>query len=112
MRGTPGPESVRKTEEVHFINGVKDCRQSVLDDFVLQGDNAQGPHPSIRFGDICPFGGLCTICPAMNSLMQVAHPFPQSFLVVFPCHTVNSGSSVLFKRVEARPKQFYGDMME
>jgi hypothetical protein len=47
-----GPEPVREPLKVLFVDGVEDCHDRMLDDFVLQGRDAQGALPSIRFRDV------------------------------------------------------------
>jgi hypothetical protein len=57
MRATPRPESIGKAEEVRLVDGDEDRQHRLLDDLLFQGSNAQGTHPSVRFGDIGPPGG-------------------------------------------------------
>ena len=101
VRAAPRPKPIRKAEEVHLVDGVKNRHQGMLDDLVFQGGDAQGPHASIRLGDIGPLGGLGTISPAMNSLMQVVQSAHQSILVVSPGHTVDTRSSLPSQGMEA-----------
>ena len=112
MRAAPRPKPVRKAEEIHLVDGVKNRHQRMLNDLVLQGGNAQRPHASIRLGDVGPFGGLGTISPAMNSLMQVVQAAHQSILVVSPCHTVDARSSLPFEVKETVTEQFNGYVVE
>jgi hypothetical protein len=44
------PESVRKPEKVFLVDCFQNRRDCLLNDFVLQAQNAQGPFRAIRFG--------------------------------------------------------------
>jgi len=112
MGRTPGPETVRKSEEVHLIDGVENRGHCMLDDLVGQGSDPQGTLASVRLGDVGPLGRLCTIGPAMNLLVQVVQPLIQTLLVHTPCDSVNSGCSLPLKVVKALPESFQRHMME
>src|SRR5271157_4421688 len=112
MGRAPRPETIRKSEEVHLVDGVEYRSHCLLDDLVGQGSDPQGALTSVRLGDVGPLGGLRTIGPAMNSLMQVVQSLLQIFLVDTPCDAVNSGSSLPFKVIEALPELCDGHMME
>lgn len=84
----------------------------MLDDLVLQGSNSQRPLTSIRLGNIGPLGGLGTIGPPMNALMQVVQSASQSFLVLPPTHSVAPGGSVPLQSKVAVLESIYGDVME
>jgi len=112
VRAAAGSEPVGKSEEVRFVDGVENRHQGVLDDLVLKSGNAQRSLAPIRLGDVGPLGGLCTVTPAMNSLMQVVQPLLQPFLVPTPCDPVDPGGRLPLKGVEAIPELFDVHVME
>ena len=112
MGRAPRPETIGKSKEVHLVDGVEYRSDCMLDDFVGQGSDAQGALMSVRLGDVGPLGGLRTIGPAMNSLMQVVQPLLQIFLVATPCDAVDSGRSLPFKVIEAFPELCDSHVME
>jgi len=63
----PGSKPVREPQKVLFVNLIEDRSQGVLNDFVLQGSNAQGPLPSIRFGYVGSLRRLRSIRSSMHA---------------------------------------------
>jgi len=70
MTAPPRRKPIGKAEEVHLVDDVKNRHQGMLDDLVFQGGNAQGPHASIRLGDVGPLGGLGPIGQLVSSALR------------------------------------------
>jgi hypothetical protein len=64
-------ESVRETEEVLLVDGLQDVYDGLLDDFVLQAQNAQWPFGAVRLRDVGPFGRARPIAAPMHPIVQV-----------------------------------------
>src|SRR3982751_2480927 len=85
-----GPEPIRKAPKVHLINLVKDGHYCLLDNFVLQGGNAQRSLPTVGLGDIDSPRGLSPIRTTLYSAVQVSQPTVQSGFILWPRETIHT----------------------
>ena len=108
----PWPESVRKAQKVLFPDLVENRPYRVLDDFVFQRRDSQWSLPSIGFRDPDSPRRLRSICPAMDSPVQVAQSRLQVFSIFFPRHSVHSRRSLFLQAVVTIPEQIDGHMVQ
>ena len=90
MLTAPRPESVAEALKVLFPDLVENRPYRVLDDFVLQRRDSQWSLPPIGFRDPDSSRRLRSICPTMDSPVQVAESRLQAFSILLPRHSVHS----------------------
>jgi hypothetical protein len=89
---TPRTEPGGEAKEVFLIDGIQYLDHRTLDDFVLQGRDAQRPLPTIRFGYVHPSRGLSSVRPGLQPLIQAFDPHFLVFMEVLPDFAVHSRS--------------------
>ena len=95
VRVAARPKPVAEAEEVLLVDVFEHGLDGLLDDLVFQGRNAQGTLSPVGFGNPCPLGGLCPVGPAVNPVMKVEKPTPQTVRpVLFPGHPVHPRSTL------------------
>src|ERR1700686_4250829 len=67
----PWSESIREAKKILLVDGLQNVHDRLLDDFVLQTQNAEWPLGAVRLRDVCPFGRPGSIAAPMHSLVQV-----------------------------------------
>src|SRR3984893_16455023 len=67
---TSRPESVGKPEEVLLVDGFENCRDRLLDDFVLQAQNAQWPFRAVSLRNIGSSGWPRPITASVHLVVQ------------------------------------------
>jgi hypothetical protein len=67
----PRPESVGEPEEVFLVDCFEDRRDSLLDDFVLQAQNAQRSFRAISLRDVGPSGRTRSVTAPVHLVVQV-----------------------------------------
>src|SRR6266403_5454940 len=67
----PRSESIRKAEEILLVDGLQNVHDGLLNDFVLQTQNAEWPLGAVRLRDVCPSGWARPIAAPMHSIVQV-----------------------------------------
>ena len=77
-----GPKPVREPQEVLLIDRVEDRHDRVLDDFVLQGSDAQGTLSPIGFRDVGSLGRLRSIRSLCTRPWRSGQPCLQVRLVL------------------------------
>jgi hypothetical protein len=94
MRATPRPEPVRKASEVHLIYLIENGHHGLLNDFVLQGRDAQRTLPPVGLRYIDSSRGLGPVRTTMNPAVQIGKPTFQSDFILFPCDAIHSRRSL------------------
>src|SRR6266571_2251280 len=67
----PRSEPIGKAKEVLLVDGFQNVHDCLLDDLVLQAQNAQWPLGAVRLRDVYPSGQSGSVTAAMHSLVQV-----------------------------------------
>ena len=67
----PRTEPVGKAKEVLLVDGLQNVHDCLLDDLVLQAQNAQWPIGAVRLRDVCPSGRPSPVAAPMHALVQV-----------------------------------------
>src|SRR5208282_6820734 len=65
---SPRPESVGEPEKVLLVDCFENRRDRLLDDFVLQAQNAQRPFRAISLRYVGPFGWTCSVTAPMHPI--------------------------------------------
>ena len=67
----PRPESIGEPEEVFLIDCFENRRDRLLDDFVLQAQNAQGPFRAISLRNVGTSGRTRSMTASVHLVVQV-----------------------------------------
>src|ERR1700674_3062690 len=94
----PRTESIGEAKEILLVDGLQNVHDRLLDDLVLQTENAEWPLGAVRLRDVCPSGGARPIAAPMHSIVQVFDFLFEGFSISLPCHTIDSGRSVTRER--------------
>jgi hypothetical protein len=90
----PRSEPVREAEKILLVDGLQNIHDCLLDDLVLQTQNAEWPLGAVRLRDVCPSGRARPIAAPMHSVVQVLQFLFERFSVGLPCHAIDSRRSV------------------
>src|SRR5215467_14987607 len=108
----PRSESIREAKEVLLVDGLQNVHDCLLDDLVLQTQNAEWPLGTVRLRDVGPSGWASPVAAPMHSLVQVFQFLFERFSIGLPCHAIGSGRSVARKREIASLEEIGGDVMQ
>src|ERR1700674_5834824 len=108
----PRSESIREAEKILLVDGLQNVHDCLLDDLVLQAQNAQWPLGAVRLRDVCPSGRAGPIAAPMHSLVQVLQFLFERFSIGLPCHAIDAGRSVTREREIAPLQEIGGDVMQ
>src|SRR4029077_3439206 len=67
----PRSVSIREAEKIFLVDGFQIVHDCLLDDLVLQTQNAEGPLGAVRLRDVRPSGRSGPVAAPMHSLVQV-----------------------------------------
>ena len=112
MLAAPRPEPVREAQKVLFPDLVENRPYRVLYDFIFQRRDPQWSLPPIGFRDPDSPRRLRSICPTMDSPMQVAKARLQALSIFFPRHPVHSRRSPFLQAVVTVPEQVDAHMVQ
>src|SRR6266699_1477163 len=87
-------ESIREAEKILLVDGLQNGHDGLLNDLVLQAQNAEWPLGTVRLRDIRPSGRAGSIAAPVHSVVQVFQFLFERFSVGLPCHAIDSGRSV------------------
>ena len=106
MRAAPGPESVRKLQEVLFVDCIQHLDGGALDDFVFQRGNAKRPKLTwfAHLRDINPTHRSCSVGSSLESMGEVLEVRLEVLNVVLPCLAIHACRRVLLNREERCPQ--------
>ena len=100
--GTPSwPETVGEAQEVDLVYGIEDFHDRPLKDFILQGSNAQGALPAVRFGDVYPPRGFGPVGSPVHPRQKILKISLQAFGVGFPVNPIHPSGRLPFQPVES-----------
>src|SRR5712691_5562310 len=71
MLVSPGPEPIRKTQEVGFVDGIQHLHGRALDDFVFQRRNSERSLPPVGLGDIHPTHWLRSVRSSLQPMGEI-----------------------------------------
>ena len=73
------PEPVGEAQKILLVDGFQHRRDRLLDDFVLQAQNVQGPLRAVRLRNIGPFGRAGAVTAPVYPAVQVLQLFFEVF---------------------------------
>src|SRR3984957_772714 len=97
----PKPESIRKPQEVPFIDFAQHRNYGLLHNLVLYRGNAQRPLPAIGFRDKHPSRWFRPIRPGMNHPVQHRYSLVKDLLILPPRRPVHTCRGVSLQAVKA-----------
>src|ERR1700722_13772887 len=109
---TPRPESVGEPEKVLLVDCFENHRYRLLDDFVLQAQNAQRSFRTISLRNVGSSGRSRSITTPVHMVVQVLQLLFEVLSVGLPRHAVDSRRGVPFKRKVTLLQEIDGDMMQ
>lgn len=95
------PETVGKTEEVIFIDGIQHLDDRALDDFVFQCRNAKWPLPTVRLRDVNPPRWQPSVFPFKHASVQALQSLVPLRVVFLPSQPIHSRSRLGIEPHEA-----------
>ena len=106
------PESVRKPEKVFLVDCFQNRRDCLLNDFVLQAQNAQGPFRAIRLRNVSSSGRTRSVPSPVHPIVKLLQLFFEILSVRLPRHAINARCGVPFKRQVTLLQEIDGDVMQ
>src|SRR5271169_6853368 len=108
----PRPESIGEPEEVFLVDCFENRRDRLLDDFVLQAQNAQRPFRAIRLRNVGSSGRTRSVTAPVHLVVQFLQLLFEVLSVGLPRHAVDARRGVPFKRKVAQLQEIDGDVMQ
>src|SRR6266480_3246891 len=105
----PRSVSIREAEKIFLVDGFQNVHDCLLDDLVLQTQNAEGPLGAVRLRDVLPSGRSGPVAAPMHSLVQVFQFLFEVFSVGLPRHSIGPGRSISREREIALLQEIGGD---
>ncbi len=93
VRAPPRPEAVGEAQEVDLVDAVEHRHHGLLDDLVLQGRDAQRPHPPVGLRDEGPPGRLGPVGAQVDPPMEVGESCLEVGLVLLPGQASTPGAA-------------------
>jgi len=112
MLAAPRPESIRKSKEIFLVDRIQHRDHRSLEKLILQRRDTQRPLWPIGFRDLPTPTGQCAVRAPVNPSMEISKICLQFLLVVQPCHSIHSGSSLALERVERQPQKIDANVVE
>src|SRR5258706_13212715 len=109
---TPWPESIGEPEEVFVVDSVETRLDRLLDDFVLQAQNAQRPFRAISLRNVGSPGRTRSVTAPVHLVVQALQLLFEVLSVGLPRHTVDTRRGVPFERKVALLQEIDGDVMQ
>src|ERR1700680_1317881 len=98
MLASPGPEPIRESEKIRFVDSVQHLDRRALDDFIFQRRNSERSLPPIGLRDIHSTHRLRSIRSSLQPLGKILEIFSQLLPVVPPRLTIHAWRSFLLQR--------------
>src|ERR1019366_5407720 len=105
-------EAVGEPEKVFLVDCFENRRDRLLDDFVLQAQNAQRPFRAISLRYVGPSGWTCSVTAPVHPIVQLLQLFFEVLSVGLPPHAVDARRGVPFKRTVALFQEIDVDVMQ
>src|SRR5712671_1867542 len=112
MLAAPRPEPVGEPEEVFLVDCFENRRDRLLDDFVLQAQNAERPFRAISLRNVGSSGRTRSVTAPVHLVVQVLQLLFEVLSVGLPRHAVDARRGVPFKRKVAPLQKIDGDVMQ
>src|SRR6202795_449529 len=90
MLASPRSESIRKVEEIRFVDGVQHFDGRALDDFVFQHRNSERSFPPVVLVDIHPTHRLGSVRSSLQPMGEILEVILEGLAVVPPRLTVHA----------------------
>src|SRR5437879_10520523 len=97
MLASPGPEPVRESEKVRFVDGVQHLDRRALDDFVFQRRNSERSLPPVGLGDIHPTHRLRPVRSSLQPMGEILEIVLEGLAVVPPRLSIHAGRGFLLQ---------------
>ena len=107
-----GSKPIRESQKVLFVNRVEDRHDGMLNDFVLQGGDAQRTLSPIRFRDVGSLGRLRAIRPLMQPTVETGQLDLEVRLILVPRQAIDTRRGCSLECVEAVLKPRHRHMVE
>src|ERR1019366_5347084 len=111
MLPAPWPKSIRKTQEVCFVNGAQDRNNRLLHHLVFQRGNPQRTLLAVRLLDVDPPRCLGSIRADLYLPVEYRYPCTKLFFVLPPRHPIHACRRIATQLVEALRQQGGGDVV-
>src|SRR5580658_6650732 len=105
-------ESIGEAKEILLVDGLQNKHYRLLDDLVLQTQNAEWPLGAVRLRDVCPSGRVGPVAVSVHSIVQVFQFLFERFSIGLPCHAIDPGRSVTREREITPLEEIGGDVMQ
>ena len=99
MLATPRSESVGEPEEIFLVDCFENRRDRLLDDFVLQAQNAQRSFRAISLRNVSSSGWMRSVTATVHLVVQFLQLFFEVLSIGLPRHAVDTRRGVPFKRM-------------
>src|SRR5580704_2590074 len=108
----PRSESVGEPEEVFLVDCFENRRDRLLDDFVLQAQNAQRPFRAISLRNVGSSGRTRSVTAPVHFVVQVLQLLFKVLSVGLPRHAVDAHRRVPFERKVTLLQEIDADVMQ
>src|ERR1700681_4512159 len=109
---TSRPESIGKPKEVLLVDCFEYRRDRLLDDFILQAQNAQWPFRDVSLRDVSSSRRTRPVTAPVHFIVQFLQLLFEVLSVGLPRHAVDARRGVPFKRKVAPIQEIDGDVMQ
>src|SRR6266852_3578212 len=90
LLASPGPEPIRKAQEVGLVDSVQHLDRRALDDFIFQRRNSERSLPPIGLGDVHPTHRFRSVRSSLQSMGEILEVVLEGLAVVPPRLTVHA----------------------
>ena len=112
MLAAPRSESVGEPEEIFLVDCFENRRDRLLDDLVLQAQNAQRSFRAISLRNVSSSGWMRSVTATVHLVVQFLQLLFEVLSVGLPRHAVDTRRGVPFKRKVALLQEIDGDVMQ
>src|SRR6202023_1936212 len=109
---TSRPESIGKPKEVLLVDCFEYRRDRLLDDFILQAQNAQWPFRAVSLRNVSSSGRTRPVTAPVHLVVQFLQLLFEVLSVGLPRHAVDPRCGVPFERKVALLQEIDGDVMQ
>src|SRR5882757_5063032 len=102
----PGPEPIRESEKIRFVDSVQHFDRRALDDFVFQPRNSERPLPPIGLGDVHPTYWLRSVRSSLQPMGEVLEIVLEGLAVVPPRLSIDTGRGFLLQTEVGHAQRF------
>src|SRR5882672_6962841 len=106
MLASPGPEPIRESEKIRFIDSVQHFDRRALDDFVFQRRNSERPLPPVGLGDVHPTYWLRSVRSSLQPMGEVLEIVLEGLAVVPPRLSIDTGRGFLLQTEVGHAQRF------